>query len=559
MKEKKTLRYFQNSACQEAVKAWKRGERPVLSIFTALGKALIISAIANWCVKQKDGKARVLIFCPTKELVLQNFQEAYEYFDSPSMLGIICSQLNKKQVRRQCCVAMYQSYHSIRSMHAWDYVIIDEAAGVGNNSNSRYREIFRSILRINPDCKFLGLDATPWKLGQGLLTESCVKGEAFFNSIPYNTYEDPGIPKLIEEGYLAKIETLNTSCSINLDGVKMSGSDYLQSDVGLKFDQICDDIVDDMRRHVIENDIETGLVFVSTITNAQKVMDRWGDPSTMRFICGDKNITSTSYRDQSIKWLKDGKGKRFLLNVGLLTVGFNCPHLQSVFIMRATTSSALLIQIIGRLVRPFGDKVGLLCDYGSNISRLGGIENITIPKTKKKKSEPPKKVCVLCNTLNNLSAKSCVNQSCRGEFISTDETGKYMMVTHEQAMKIKRESKITTHKILSYEPEKCISSTGKPYVKLKFVDYVTGRVIHSEFMWLGSDSRFSSQAEAMVRFLYRDVNDFFALGDDALDADLFCRLFIDNNQYFKRCVELKLEPKEGSKYKKIVPGSIIFE
>jgi len=137
--------------------------------------------------------------------------------------------------------------------------------------------------------------------------------------------------------------------------------------------------------------------------------------------------------------------------VDILAEGFDYKALQCVVLLRATTSPGLLVQFVGRIFRPHEDKEhGFLIDYGTNLSRLtnGGIEEIIVPKVKKKKSEAPKKQCIAildetivfegltyrkgdeCAYPNILSAKRC--KVCGSEFnrSSHEYTNNELIITH---------------------------------------------------------------------------------------------------------------------------------
>ena len=61
---------------------------------------------------------------------------------------------------------------------------------------------------------------------------------------------------------------------------------------------------------------------------------------------------------------------RVLINVNVLTVGWDCPRVDGIVLMRATESARLLAQIIGRGLRLFDGKTEcLLADYAENFER----------------------------------------------------------------------------------------------------------------------------------------------------------------------------------------------
>lgn len=178
---KKTLRPYQQEACQSVPKAWERGEIPYLSIMTGLGKSLILAALTNRYVNKGE---RVLQLVPRLELVEQNYAEAFNYIDNKGTLGIVCGQLNKKQNHRQAVIAMSSSFVNLRATSgAFDKVFIDECHRLQYKKEGNpgtIQKIITSLYRLNPAMKVVGMTGTPYRLDQGELHEESYKTTPFF-------------------------------------------------------------------------------------------------------------------------------------------------------------------------------------------------------------------------------------------------------------------------------------------------------------------------------------------------------------------------------------------
>jgi len=546
MTKRKVLRYYQKAGCRAIVNDWDNGLIPCISVMTALGKALMAAALADYGVKHKG---RVLCLVPTKELCSQNYQEFFEFLSNKQDIGIACRQLGKMQTNKQVVVAMYQSFYSKRACSgAFDYVIIDEAHLVGNNPESQIRKIVTSLLRINPNMRICGMTASPYRLGQGLLTEKCVKGEPLFNSIPYDTSVDPGIARLVEEKHLAQIEVINThNITVDLSGVKMSGHEFNQTDVGLRFDAICEKSVDDFKQGFIDNEIETALIFVPNCDSGEKVLEQWGDASTMRMT----SSRSTAHeRARNIDWFVNGSGPRYLVNVNIYTTGFNMPSLQAIVLLRATTSPGLLIQMLGRLIRPYGDLIGKIWDYGSNIERLGGIDDIKIPKTKKRKSDPPRKTCLAiidetiifdgltyhagqeCAYPNLLSAKRC--KVCGAEFISEGEEGLYTMRTKAEALAKKAAEMAFTYEVSKVLFDEAISKKSViKMIKMAFYDEA-GNHLANDYLCIEHTGQAKNLATAKIMDMLKNKRDYYQMSKFEGGVNVKSVLFLLGEEYFER-------------------------
>jgi len=232
--KKKMPRDYQQAACKAIVGKWLENDssRPYASVMTGLGKSLCCAMIANRLV---NANKRVLIITSRLELVDQDYEEAYGYFDNKSALGVVCRQLGKQQNHKQCVVAMYSSFVSMRlKSGSFDYLLIDECHHVSyrkEGNKGTYAKIIDSLTRINPGMRVCGLTGTPYRPDQGELHEESLKISPFFTHKVYDTSINPGVKSLIDQGHLSHIETLNTNVKVDLSGVKMSGNDF---NIGVK-------------------------------------------------------------------------------------------------------------------------------------------------------------------------------------------------------------------------------------------------------------------------------------------------------------------------------------
>ncbi len=548
---KKTPRQYQQEACKAIVGAWREpSSRPYASVMTGLGKSLCFAMLANRLVN--SGK-RVLMLVPRKELVEQNFNEAFGYFDNRTALGIVCSQLGKKQQHKQCVVAMASSFVNLRlASGSFDYILIDECHHISYRKEGNkgiYAKIIDSLTRINPDIRVAGMTGPPYRLDPGELHEKRLKIAPFFTEKVYDTSINPGIKNLIAAGYLSHIVTLNSDVHVDLSGVKMSGKDYNVEQSGIKFDAIIDDAVKDMRILFYANRIETALIFASTLANAKHILNAWGDNSTMRIVCADESICTKHERAAALEWAKHGKGKRYIVNVDILAEGYDHRALQCCVLLRATKSPGLMVQMVGREIRPHEDKShAFLIDYGTNIERLGAIDNIIPPSPSKKRAEAPKKLCLIptCNEPNLLSAKKC--KKCGAEFISINDEGNYSMRTKEQALEAKRAEGTTEHVIDSIEWIECFSKkAGVPMIKglMYELDYNgMPELAHEYYLYIEHPGRTGDIAKGNLLKLFKDKKDFYLLGNTHINCKNMVALLNNNPNFFKQISKITLAPKK---------------
>jgi DNA repair protein RadD len=114
------------------------------------------------------------------------------------------------------------------------------------------------------------------------------------------------------------------------------------------------------------------LVFCQLVEEAQRV-------STM--VPGSAVVTGETdptIRARILRQFTTGQ-IRCVINVGVLTVGFDYPQLEAILIARSTVSLRLYYQIVGRVMRPHPDKdCGWVVDLGGNYSFFGKIEDLRI-------------------------------------------------------------------------------------------------------------------------------------------------------------------------------------
>lgn len=564
---KKEPRYYQAEAFNALVKAAVTPaasangfEIPYASMCTGSGKSLVAAMLTNKVLKQGG---RVLQLVPSKELCEQNYEEAWAEVDDKTALGLCCAKLGRAQVDKKAVIATYTSFLRRRADSGlFNLVIVDECHLVSPQFDSSYQKIIRSLLRINPKMKIIGLTATPYRMIQGMLHEDCVLGKALFTGMAYET----NIPKLIKEGYLSHVESISGDVEADLSGVALSGHDYNTDQMGVKFDAIAEDAVADMRVKFETHGIKTALIFASILNNARHIMNEWGGDD-MRIVYGDM---PNHERVQTIKWIKEGSGNRYIINVGVLTTGFDHRALDCVVLMRATMSLGLYVQMVGRVIRAHDDKPrGYVIDYGGNIERHGPIDATLPPKSKKKKGDAPRKLCTLtldndiefegmryrrgqeCNYANLLSAKFC--RKCGGEFIAESEEGGYSMRSKAQILAAKLEAETVTYPVEGVVYAKAYSrKEGIPMIKmLIYTEY--GELIHTHYICLEHPGRMGAKAKEFTLNLFRDPKDYYELGQAGVNVDNLVHLLNNAEHYFNNITAVTVRPQAGnSKYKELV-------
>jgi len=275
---------------------------------------------------------------------------------------------------------------------------------------------------INPNLKVIGLSATIFRLGQGMLTNKGVDEDGnrlgIFDDVVFNICNVDGFHRLIIEGYLSPPIPKRTRVNLDVRGVKInSGGDYVESQLQRAVDR--PDITYAAMQELCEEgqDRQSWLIFCSGIDHADhcaETLQSFGIPAAA-IHTGD--TCTKEQRRQRINDFKAGK-LRALTNNNILTTGFNHKPINLIGMLRPTVSPGLWVQMLGRGTRPSEEtgKVNcLVLDFAGNTKRLGPIDDPRIPLPKGKGSgDVPVKICDACGCYNHTRVRFCIN--CGNEF-----------------------------------------------------------------------------------------------------------------------------------------------
>lgn len=395
------LRPYQEQAIQ-AVYHYLRTEQgnPIISHATGLGKSVIcgrlaVDTVAKW-------NRRVLILTHVKELLVQNEAKIRALWpDAPT--GFYCAGLGYREIAPITVASIQSIYkHAARIFPPPDLIIIDEVHRLPNESETMYRKLINALLLQNPKMRIVGLSATPWREKGGLLTE----GE---NPLFHEIVHEYGIADGIRDGWLCPLSTKATiETTANMRGVKKSAGDFNQQEAENRLFAITDSAIQHFQR--ITDDRQSRLSFGQTVKHAEYIAQLLNAP----LITGD---TESDEREELLEGFKAG-AFRDLVNVRVLTTGFDAPNVDALGCFFATSASGLWLQILGRGTRLHPGKQNcLVADYGGNIERFGPIDEIRPPRAKKKKNDisiTPMKMCAVCDEVVKVQVRECPN--CGYEF-----------------------------------------------------------------------------------------------------------------------------------------------
>lgn len=400
------LRPYQQAAVDAVIRAIKQSLAPIVAeLSTGAGKSHIIAAIAKEIHRLSKGKS-IIVLCPSKEILEQNREK---YLQTGNPASIFSASLGSKCLKHPVVFGTPQSVkNSINKFgNRFAMVIIDECHLITPSVKS----IISHIQEHNPMLRIAGVTATPYRMNSGYIYQ------IDDNNIAVEHAKDPYFSKLVYKitaRDLITMEFLTTpkigeigtgwydTSNLNLNKMgKFDSADIDRAFVGhgRKTAAIVADVIAQSR------DRKGVMFFAATIQHAKEVLASL-PPNLSAIVTGE---TPKREREKILNDFKNQKIK-YIVNVSVLTTGFDATHVDVVAILRATESASLMQQIIGRGLRLHPNKQDcLILDYAENIDRHtpdGDIFNpvITLPKSSDG-SIIGKFQCPICKGVNEFAMR----------------------------------------------------------------------------------------------------------------------------------------------------------
>ena len=358
------MRPYQREAVDAAVAFLKGPARhnAIEVLPTGSGKSLIIANIVA------ELGAPVLIFQPSKEILEQNLSKLQSY-------GYRGAVYSASKGRTEVANVTFATIGSVTGRpYLFDnfrYIIVDECHLV-NPKEGMYKTFLEAL--SGAGAKVLGLTATPYRLhsnrqGAELHFLTNEARPVFRELIYYVQNLD-----LFKNGYLTPIQYHTDS-----DG-------YRQGDLvlnGTGMDYTDESVYKAMWASNLPVRLIDRIRFEETVRKNVLVFTRFVEEAGMiaSAIEGSAVVTGTTpkkVRTRIIEGFKRGRIK-VVVNVGVLTTGFDYPELETVIIARPLRSLALWYQMIGRATRPHPQKeFARVVDMCGNYGTFGGVYDLDI-------------------------------------------------------------------------------------------------------------------------------------------------------------------------------------
>ena len=394
------LRDYQQRAIDQLYKWFRDGNEgnPCLVLPTGAGKSHVIAALCKDAL-QSWPETRILMLTHVRELIQQNAAKLREHWRNAPM-GIYSAGIGKREAGEPITFASIQSVRTKAAMlgHV-DMILIDECHLVSHKDEGGYRKLISDLCAINPALRVIGLTATPYRLGHGLITDKPAIFDALIEPVTIN--------ELIERGYLSMLRSKVTALTLATDGVHKRGGEYIESELQAAVN------TDNNNTAVVSEITERGhgrnswLIFCAGVEHAQRVCDMLKERGTVAECVTGK--TPKAERERIIDAFKRGD-IRALTNANVLTTGFDHPGIDLIAMLRPTMSAGLYVQMAGRGLRIAPEKQDcLVLDFAGNVATHGPIVAVEPPTRGEAKGEgdAPVKVCETCGELVHPSVRIC--------------------------------------------------------------------------------------------------------------------------------------------------------
>jgi superfamily II DNA or RNA helicase len=224
-------------------------------------------------------------------------------------------------------------------------LIVDEAHHAVADT---YRRAI-AYYRTNPDLRVLGVTATPDRADEMALGQ-------VYETVAFD-YE---LHNAIRDGWLVPIEQQLVAVEgLDFSGVRTTAGDLNGADLAavMEYEKNLHGIADPTLQIIGDR---RALVFAASVAHAERLADIFNRhrPGTAGWLCGK---TEKEDRRRILADFAAGR-LRIVVNVGVLTEGFDDPGVEVIVMGRPTKSRSLYAQMVGRATRPLPGLVDGLPD-----------------------------------------------------------------------------------------------------------------------------------------------------------------------------------------------------
>lgn len=352
------LRPYQNRAVLAAKTALKKHRNTLLIASTGAGKTVMLAALA------REIKGKTLILQHRQELVQQN---ASKFLKVNPEWPVSFFTADDKSFRGQAVFAMQQTMtRNLDALPEFEHIICDEVHHIVAPTYSR---IIDTCRERNPKLLLSGFTATPERGDKKSLRK-------YFN----NVAEKVTIRELVSLGFLVppRAYVVNVGAQEELGKIQNLSAFGDQTDVARVLDTPV--INGEVVRHWREKAAgRKTIVFCATVQHARDVAATFeSDGVTVGLITGDM---ADGERKATLARFDKG-GMQVLVNVAVLTEGYDSQPVSCVILLRQCSEKGPMIQMAGRGLRTVDPELYpgvvkkdcIILDFGTSLLTHGNLD-----------------------------------------------------------------------------------------------------------------------------------------------------------------------------------------
>lgn len=361
------LREYQKNAVSAGLEIIKSKKNGILVLPTASGKSLIIAEIVS------QSQLKTIVLQPTKEILEQNLEKLFAF--GMTDIGIFSASMNEKTIGEVTIATIGTIIKHKEKFREFELIIVDECDLI-NSKGGQYENFITSL-----GVPVIGTTATPYRMRYYLNNfgggEPVVESRFLTRTRPriFNTIKHiTQIPDMFKQGFLCPVKyDLNNNYDSKKIKSNSTGQGYNERSL-LNYNQ-SQDIIKRAVNTIKESKAKHKLIFMHFREESEQVI---AGLATLNIRCAEvSGVTKKQDREQILKDFR--AGKICVVNVGVLTTGYDFPELDHIVFARPTKSLRLYSQIAGRGLRIApGKEVCIISDLCDNVKKFGEINSFVI-------------------------------------------------------------------------------------------------------------------------------------------------------------------------------------
>lgn len=338
---------------------------PVIEACVGAGKSVMIAEMCRRAVSEYPG-TRIVMAVHVRELLQQNYDKLRAVWPQ-APAGMYSAGVGQRDVCDITFCTIQTVWKKAQAFGYMDMLFVDECHLISANDASMYRAFITALREVNPGLRVIGWTGTAFR-GNGVWLTS----HGVFTHVAARVT----MRELLDQGFLSPLRTVSTKARIKTDGVAIRQGDYAVEQLAKAADtqSLVEATASEIVRIGNAEQRKKWMVFAVNQRHALHVtqaLRALGETAALV-----TSETAKEDRDAFIAGFRAGR-IRCLVNVAVLTTGFDVPDVDLIAMLRPTKSPVLYVQIAGRGMRLAEGKTDCIwLDFTDTTSEQGPVDEI---------------------------------------------------------------------------------------------------------------------------------------------------------------------------------------